>query len=181
MTHLHRARNMFPTKTIRIDARRAEVRVLIDNWVIVHVRPRHPQSPTAGYGQVVDDMAGAYVAAELVLAADHTAAELHASWSRVGYLATHWSDLVHLAVDGQPPTARHERGQLVALMGRPPSQRPGAHAVVDLGRALTDIDSCPDPGRSLLGVVAGAKAEVANKRLLLGCAVPSRLNHTAGW
>ncbi|MGW4740153.1 hypothetical protein [Nocardia xishanensis] len=51
----------------------------------------------------MDDMAGVYVTAELVLAADPIARELHEAWSCVSYLATQWSDLVDLAVDGQPP------------------------------------------------------------------------------
>ncbi|MFC8530925.1 hypothetical protein [Nocardia sp. NPDC057227] len=32
-----------------------------------------------------------------------SAEELHAAWFDVGYLATHWADLVAEVVDGQPP------------------------------------------------------------------------------
>ncbi|MEV0029279.1 DUF4254 domain-containing protein [Nocardia sp. NPDC050793] len=99
--HLHRMRIIDPARQSRVDTRRGELRTLIDNWVVVHIQPRQPWSRTTGYGQAVDDMAAAHVAAELVLVAEHTADELHRAWSHVGYLATRWADLVTEAVDGQ--------------------------------------------------------------------------------
>ncbi|MCP2318430.1 hypothetical protein APR12_003785 [Nocardia amikacinitolerans] len=101
LAHLHRTRNTDPARLSRIDSRRDELRTLIDGSVIVHIQPRQPWSQSTGYGPTVDDMAAAYVAAELVLATDHTADELHRAWSHVGYLATRWADLVTEAVDGQ--------------------------------------------------------------------------------
>ncbi|SNY88139.1 hypothetical protein SAMN04244553_5101 [Nocardia amikacinitolerans] len=101
LAHLHRTRITWPTEQTRIDSRRGELRTLIDDWVTVHIQPRQPWSRTTGYGQAVDDMAVAHVAAEIVLSAEHTADELHRAWSHVGYLATCWADLVTEAVDGQ--------------------------------------------------------------------------------
>ncbi|MCP2319014.1 hypothetical protein APR12_004377 [Nocardia amikacinitolerans] len=101
LAHLHRTRIACPARQAQIDTRRGDLRILIDNWVTVHIQPRQSWSQTTGYGQAVDDMAAAHVTAELVLAADHTATELHQAWSHVGYLATRWADLVTEAVDGQ--------------------------------------------------------------------------------
>ncbi|WP_431957389.1 DUF4254 domain-containing protein [Nocardia lijiangensis] len=101
LARLHRKRSVNPAGQIRIDSRRAELRTSIDDWIDVHIQPRQPWSQVTGYGRAIDDMAAALVAAERVLAAEHTADELHRAWSRVGDLAIRWADLVTEAVDGQ--------------------------------------------------------------------------------
>ncbi|MBF6465371.1 hypothetical protein IU427_09290 [Nocardia beijingensis] len=105
LAQLHRTRNVSPDRVSEIDRRRAELVVLINQWVATHLASSNADADEVG--PVADALVAAYVDAEsLLMAQDEVAAEiLHSAWSRVGYLATRWADLVTALVDGQrcPP------------------------------------------------------------------------------
>lgn len=85
------------------EAGRAALRQRIAEWIIGHTGAT--PALAAACAQVIDDMAAAHVEAERLLRIDPppSAEELHAAWFAVGYLATHWADLVAEVVDGQRP------------------------------------------------------------------------------
>ncbi|WP_328402638.1 hypothetical protein [Nocardia sp. NBC_00403] len=96
-------RHVHPDLSDRIDRRRGELVELINNWVSTHIQPS--TNSTEHVGRAVDDLAAAYVAAELVLQTAKNAAEpaVHDAWSEASTLAVAWADLVADVVDGQPP------------------------------------------------------------------------------
>ncbi|BDT93033.1 hypothetical protein IFM12275_30090 [Nocardia sputorum] len=102
LAQLHRTRRVSPDRVSEIDRRRAELVVLINQWVATHLAPSSTDADEVG--PVADALVAAYIDAEsLLMAPDEVAAEtLHSAWSRVGYLATRWGDLVAAVVDGQP-------------------------------------------------------------------------------
>ncbi|WP_054811163.1 hypothetical protein [Nocardia arizonensis] len=106
LARLHRIR-LVSSGSERVDARRAELIEAIDRWIGTHV-PAPPRVCVPGVrpGIAVDELACAYVRAEAVLNSEYTRDELHHAWSRVGYLAAQWSDLVAAVVDGQPTPPR---------------------------------------------------------------------------
>ncbi|WP_454194605.1 DUF4254 domain-containing protein [Nocardia sp. Marseille-Q1738] len=110
LAHLHRTRHINPGRATEIDNRRADLVTLINNWVSTHIQPR--TSSAEHVGRTADALAGAYVDAELLLLANIAVPEdtMHAAWSRVGYLATRWADLVAEVIDGQPGMPRHPPG-----------------------------------------------------------------------
>ncbi|MFC8045556.1 hypothetical protein [Nocardia sp. NPDC057353] len=103
---LHRVRGHHPGREAVFEANRIALRRQIAEWIIEHTEAR---SGTAALcATVIDDMAAAHVAAERLLRADPppSTEELHAAWYDVGYLATHWADLVEEVVHGQRPVPR---------------------------------------------------------------------------
>ncbi|WP_433204501.1 DUF4254 domain-containing protein [Nocardia sp. CA-107356] len=103
LAHVHRIRQVRPDRGARIDRRRSELVELITNWVDTHIQPRTTSAERVG--RAVDDLAAAYVGAELVLAAAENASDpsVHEAWIEASVLAVAWADLVAEVVDGQPP------------------------------------------------------------------------------
>lgn len=110
LAHLHRTRHINPRRATEIDARRVELVTLINGWVSTHIQPK---SGAEDIGRTADALAAAYVEAELLLIARSEVPEeaMHAAWSRVGYLATRWADLVAEVIDGQPRIPDHSPGR----------------------------------------------------------------------
>ncbi|MFD0360273.1 DUF4254 domain-containing protein [Nocardia sp. GCM10030253] len=115
--HLHRFRHINPGRADEIDHRREQLVVLIDGWIASHLPARsNTPLPTQSLGAAVDEMAGAFVVAELVLETDvpTSAREVHDAWSDLGFLATAWTDLVAEVVAAQPwspPCGALEEGE----------------------------------------------------------------------
>ncbi|MBH0776878.1 hypothetical protein [Nocardia bovistercoris] len=106
LARLHRIR-LVRAESDRVDERRTELVDAVDHWIRTHVpAPPRACAPDIRPGVAVDQLAAAYVHAESVLNAEHTRDELHHAWSRVGYLAAQWSDLVTAVVQGQPAPPR---------------------------------------------------------------------------
>ncbi|MFC8527939.1 hypothetical protein [Nocardia sp. NPDC057227] len=103
LASLHRVREFYPDRAAVFEASRAALRHQIAEWIIEYTDAR--PSAAAICATVIDDMAAAHVTAERLLQTDPppSAEQLHAAWSDVGYLATHWADLVAEVIDGQPP------------------------------------------------------------------------------
>lgn len=109
---LHRMRGLHPGVPRVFDTARANVRARISGWIVDHIGAR-PDAATR-CAAAVDDLAAAHVAAEALLRAPSRVSDeqLHAAWSRVGYIATHWADLVAEVVEGQRPVPHPDRGHL---------------------------------------------------------------------
>lgn len=103
LAHLHRIRHMRPDRAAQIDHRRSELVELITNWVDTHIRPC--TTNTERVGRAVDDLAAAYIGAELALATAEETSDpsVHGAWIEASALAVAWADLVTEVVDGQPP------------------------------------------------------------------------------
>lgn len=103
---LHRVRGRYQGREAAFEASRIALRRQIAEWITEHTEA-WPHT-AALCATVIDDMAAAHVAAERLLRADPPPStdELHAAWFDVGYLATHWADLVAEVVDGQRPVPR---------------------------------------------------------------------------
>lgn len=106
---LHRVLAIRPDRVELVARRRADLILLIDQWVHVHIiGPEIPARPVPSLGAAVDEMAGAAKVAELQLVCPDPVSDeaMHAAWSRLGYLGVRWADLVTQVVTGQPPVPR---------------------------------------------------------------------------
>ncbi|MFC3966482.1 hypothetical protein [Nocardia jiangsuensis] len=103
LASVHRVHALHPGHDAVFEAGRAALRTWIAEWISGHTGAR--PAAAAACALVIDDMAAAHVEAERLLRVDPapSAEELHAAWFAVGYLATHWADLVAEVIDGQRP------------------------------------------------------------------------------
>ncbi|MEV0357482.1 hypothetical protein AB0H71_15605 [Nocardia sp. NPDC050697] len=103
LASMHRVRALHPGCEAVFEAGRAALRQRIAEWIVGHTGSRPVLAVACA--QAIDDMAAAHVEAERLLRINPppSAEELHAAWFAVGYLATHWADLVAEVVDGQRP------------------------------------------------------------------------------
>ncbi|MEU0506050.1 hypothetical protein [Nocardia sp. NPDC005998] len=102
LAHVHRIGHVRFDRAAQIDHRRCELVELITNWVDTHI----PCATSAErVGRAVDDLAAAYVDAELVLATAEKASDpsVHDAWIEASALAVAWADLVAEVIDGQQP------------------------------------------------------------------------------
>ncbi|MEV0357525.1 hypothetical protein AB0H71_15820 [Nocardia sp. NPDC050697] len=106
LASIHRVRGCYPDRAAVFDASRTALRQQIAEWIIEHTDAR--PGTAAKCATVIDDMAAAHITAERLLQTNPppSAEQLHAAWSDVGYLATHWADLVAEVIDGQRPVPR---------------------------------------------------------------------------
>ncbi|MFC3964377.1 hypothetical protein [Nocardia jiangsuensis] len=103
LASIHRVREFYPDRAAVFEASRTALRHRIAEWIIQHTGARPGAAATCA--TVIDDMAAAHVTAEQLLRTEPppSTEQLHAAWFDVGYLATHWADLVAEVIDGQPP------------------------------------------------------------------------------